>query len=54
MDATKFDGMTVDMDGPLRTEQLDDRWYVVGGGMLIPCRNRAEAEAIAKEFTRGL
>jgi hypothetical protein len=54
MDATKLDGVTIDMDGPLRAEQLDNRWYAVGRGMLIPCRDRAEAEEVAEEFTRGL
>jgi hypothetical protein len=52
MDAAKND-VIVDMDGPLRAEQLDSRWYAVGNGMLIPCRDRAEAEAVALEFTRG-
>jgi hypothetical protein len=49
-----FKGVTVDMDGPFRVELLDNWWYVVGGGMMIPCRNRAEAEAAAEEFTHGL
>ena len=51
MDATK-NGVTIDMDGPFRAKQLDNRWYAVGNGMLIPCRDRAEAEAVAVEFTR--
>jgi hypothetical protein len=54
MKPTQVDGVTVDMDGPLRAEQLDNYWYAVGRGMLIPCRDRAEAEAVAEEFARSL
>ena len=52
MDDAKFDG--TDMDGPFRAEHLNVGWCAVGRGMLIPCRDRAEAEAVAEEFARTL
>jgi hypothetical protein len=51
MDRTNFD---VDMEGPFRVEQLSGGWYAVGRGMLIPCRDRAEAEAVAEELAKSL
>ena len=51
MDGTNFD---VDMEGPFRVEQLRGGWYAVGRGMLIPCRDRVEAEAVAEEFAKSL
>lgn len=41
---------TVDLNSPLHAEQLADGWYVVGMGMLIPCRDRSEAEAIVEDM----
>ena len=35
---------------PLHAEQLADGWYAVGMGMLIPCRDRNEAEAIVEDM----
>jgi hypothetical protein len=54
MDDAKFDGTAADMDGPFRAEHLNVGWCAVGRGMLIPCRDRAEAEAVAEEFARTL
>ena len=51
MDRTNFD---IDMEGPFRVEHLSGGWYVVGRGMLIPCRDRAQAEAVAEEFAKSL
>jgi hypothetical protein len=41
---------SVDLDAPLHTEQLVDGWYAIGMGMLIPCRDRDEAEAIVEDM----
>ncbi len=41
---------TVDLNAPLHAEQLADGWYVVGMGMLIPCHDRDEAEAIVEDM----
>ena len=41
---------TVDLNAPLHAEQLTDGWYVVGMGMLIPCRDRTEAETIVEDM----
>ena len=51
MDGTNFD---VDMEGPFRVEQLPGGWYAVGRCMLIPCHDRAEAEAVAEAFAKSL
>ena len=52
MGGTKLgDAATVDTSGPLRVMHLDDGWYAVGKGMLIQCRDRAEAEAIVEDMT---
>jgi hypothetical protein len=51
MDKTNLD---VDMEGPFRAEQLADGWYAVGLGILIPCCDRSEAEAVAQEFAKSL
>ncbi|HEV2550715.1 MAG TPA: hypothetical protein VGU20_25610 [Stellaceae bacterium] len=41
---------TIDLNAPLHAERLVDGWYVVGMGMLIPCRDRNEAEAIVEDM----
>ena len=41
---------TVDINGPLRVEELVDGWYAIGKGMLIPCRDRDEAQAIVEDM----
>jgi hypothetical protein len=42
---------TVDINGPLRVEELADGWYAIGRGMLIPCRDRDEAQAVVEDMT---
>jgi len=54
MDEAEFDGTAVEMDGPFRAERLNGGWCAVGRGILVPCRDRAEAEAVATEFARSL
>ena len=54
MDETKLDGVAVDMDEPFRAERLGAGWCAVGKRILTPCRDRAEAEAVAEEFARSL
>ena len=39
------DGVEFDTSGGLRAERRHDGWYVVGGGMLIPVRDEADADA---------
>jgi len=38
------DGMKFDTSGPLRKEEREDGWYVIGNGMLIPVRDEQEAD----------
>ena len=44
------DGVQIDTAGPIRTLKLPDGWYVVGGGMLIPCTDREDALATKIEL----
>lgn len=44
------DGMTFDTAGPLRVVEKSDGLYVVGGGMLLPVRDRAEARDVLDRF----
>jgi hypothetical protein len=41
---------SADISAPLHAEQLADGWCAVGMGMLIPCRDRNEAEAIVEDM----
>jgi len=41
---------TADLNAPLHAEQLVEGWYAIGMGMLIPCRDRDEAEAIVDDM----
>jgi hypothetical protein len=41
------DGVSFDTSGRYRAEQRWDGWYMVGGGMLVPCQDRQEAEKLA-------
>ena len=45
---TFSDGETFNLSGPLRVTERDDGWYVVGENMLIPVRDREEAEQFIK------
>ena len=47
------DRPSVDISGPIRTAQVGGTWYVVGGDVLIPTRNKEEAEALVVELTRA-
>jgi hypothetical protein len=40
------DGIKFDTSGELRLEKRFDGWYVVGQGMLVPVKNKAEGEAL--------
>lgn len=40
------DGVEIDTDGPFRVREFADGWYVLGGGMLIPCTDELEGHAI--------
>jgi hypothetical protein len=42
---------SVDISGSIRTVQVGGKWYVVGGDVLIPARDEAEAIAVAAELT---
>lgn len=44
------DGVTVDTSGPLRPLKLNDGWYVVGEGSLIPVQSYEEV----REFLNKL
>lgn len=47
MSTLKFsDGMEFDLSGPLRAEEREDGWYVLGQNMLIPVSGPAEAEKV--------
>lgn len=43
------DGVNIDTSGELRKLKLDDGWYVVGQGMLIPVSSEEEADQIIEE-----
>jgi hypothetical protein len=40
------DGEEFDLQGPLRAEQRQDGWYVIGGGFLCPVDNHEDAIAL--------
>lgn len=42
------DGMSFNLSGPMRVTLRSDGWYVVGGNMLIPVRDKEEGD----EFIR--
>lgn len=50
-DSKMADAATVDYSGPLRVVELQEGWYALGKGMLIPCRDRADAEAVVCDLT---
>jgi hypothetical protein len=47
------DGVVVETGGPLRKLHLEDGWYVVGEGFLIPVASEDEAERRIVEMTAG-
>jgi len=46
------DGMEFDTSGPMHTEERSDGWYVVGGGMLIPVKDREEGQQYIKNLSK--
>lgn len=38
------DGITIETSGPLRKLHLEDGWYMVGNGFLIPVSSEIEAQ----------
>jgi len=44
------DGVTIDTSGNLRSLYLQDGWYVVGNGMLIPVKDKKEADDLIKNM----
>jgi len=48
------DGITVNTGGRLRLLHLDDGWYVVGNGMLIPCANFGDAKSELTKIQNAL
>jgi len=38
------DGVNIDTSGDARTLKLDDGWYAIGNGTMIPCRDEEEAK----------
>jgi len=45
------DGITIDTSGSLRKLQLEDGWYVVGEGFLIPMASEDKAEETIVKMT---
>ena len=46
------DGEEFDTSGPIRKEKRSDGWYVLGGGVLIPVKNREEADEEIERLKR--
>lgn len=46
------DGVNIDTSGDARTLKLDDGWYALGNGVLMPCRDQEEAEKQKKVIAR--
>lgn len=46
------DGETFNTEGPLRTEERNDGWYVIGNGFLIPVKTQEEGEEIIEEMNK--
>jgi hypothetical protein len=42
----------MDTAGPLRMLCLQDAWYIIGEGQLVPVDGPEEAEALIDELTR--
>ena len=47
------DGVSIDTNGPYRTLQLSDGWYLVGNGVLLPARDEAEAKQLLSNMVRN-
>jgi len=46
------DGVSIDTSGELRCIRLDDGYYVVGRGFLIPVADAEEAAATIREMSK--
>jgi len=44
------DGINIDTSGELRAMCMSDGWYVVGKGMLIPVKDKAEADELITQM----
>lgn len=44
------DGVNLETGGPARAQRLEDGWYCVGRGCMIPCSSLREAQELAKEL----
>jgi hypothetical protein len=52
MEKMKFsDGVEIDTSGAYRTLQLHDGWYVVGEGLLAPCKDEEDAKQLRDELS---
>jgi hypothetical protein len=40
------DGVVLETYGELRKVELADGWYILGGGMSLPCEDEAQASRI--------
>lgn len=54
-ESLKFnDGMEFDTSGPLRPEEREDGWYVIGKGYLIPVKDEDDANETIYRMTNML
>jgi len=44
------DGVEINTSGKIRIILLSDGYYVIGGGMCIPCNSKKEAEELVNEL----
>lgn len=44
------DSIKINTKGPLRSIHLSDGWYVTGKGILVPVKDREEANTIIAEM----
>jgi hypothetical protein len=52
IDTPRPAGVPMDTAGPLRMLCLQDAWYIIGEGQLVPVDGPEEAEALIDELTR--
>ncbi len=48
------DGTLLDTSGEIRKEQIENDWFVVGNGILIPCQTESECELILEQMAKIL
>lgn len=50
----KFDdGEQFDTSGEIRKEKHKDGWYVIGGGMFVPCVDEEDADQLVSMLTKA-